>query len=527
MCMYNYSHMFDWAVYMFDGLVYALSLLGTCYISYIVIGLICELMKCKHANKFVKKCVMTKREILSWIPNVIYKYCFSDKYFYSKFTKRTIKSRRRQSRRYYIRYNRGKHSRIASKYNYARPKRRIDFVAYPSVHQANRIYDFDTSSFIIGVDSHATRCISNDISHFSGTIKPIRQGHCSGFGGTKTPIVGKGSVKWKFSDDKGIIHTFLIDNCLYVPKATICLMSPQHVDKCLKDSTGGSSRLSESTDSDSCIIKLKKGTKTYIKTLMHSARTNTPTFKSAPDDNKYHHFCMECEEDLGTKDLEITVSSSEIVEGNNDSLVVANKGDLENFREIMSSANDTIVASTNEGELLRWHYRLGHLSWKKLNLLALLGIIPRKLFNLRAPKCPCCIAAQMTRIPTRTKGPSSVRNIQPATKLGQYVSVDQMECSTPGFVAQLKGKLTRKRYRVATVYVDHYSDLTFTFNQESTSSNETLASKHAFEAFAREKGIPRIEHYHSDNGRFIDTAFVNDCLKQGQTQTCCGVNAHH
>ena len=55
MCMYNFSHMFDWAVYMFDGLVYALSLLGTCYISYIIIGLICELMKCKHANKFVKK----------------------------------------------------------------------------------------------------------------------------------------------------------------------------------------------------------------------------------------------------------------------------------------------------------------------------------------------------------------------------------------------------------------------------------------------------------------------------------------
>ena len=83
----------------------------------------------------------------------------------------------------------------------------------------------------------------------------------------------------------------------------------------------------------------------------------------------------------------------------------------------------------------------------------------------------------MVKLPTRTKGRASVRNIHPATRPGQYVSVDQMECSTPGFIAQLKGRLTRKRYRVTTVYVDHMSDLTFTFNQESTASAETLASK--------------------------------------------------
>ena len=35
-----------------------------------------------------------------------------------------------------------------------------------------------------------------------------------------------------------------------------------------------------------------------------------------------------------------------------------------------------------------------------------------------------------------------------------------------------------------------------------------------------------MNHYHSDNGRFIDNAFDVDCIKQGQTQTCCGVNAH-
>ena len=90
-----------------------------------------------------------------------------------------------------------------------------------------------------------------------------------------------------------------------------------------------------------------------------------------------------------------------------------------------------------------------------------------------------------------------------------------------------KGRLTRKRYRVTTVYIDHFPDLTYTYNPESTTSAETLASKHAFEVYTREKGISKISHYHSDNRCFIDNAFFNNCTKQGQSQSCCGVNAHH
>ena len=224
----------------------------------------------------------------------------------------------------------------------------------------------------------------------------------------------------------------------------------------------------------------------------------------------------------------MTVLSSELVKRNNDEEIVPLLAPTPNeTQDIMGGSNQTLAASTDEGELLRWHYRLGHLSWAKLKLLALLGIIPRKLAAIRHPPCPCCIAASMTRIPTRTKGSNARRHIQNATKPGEYVSVDQIEISTPGFVAQLKGKLTRKRYKVTTVYVDHFSDLTFTYNQESTTSEETLQSKHAFEVYSREKGVTKIHHYHSDNGRFIDNAFINDCLKQGQTQSCCGVNAHH
>ena len=354
--------------------------------------------------------------------------------------------------------------------------------------------------------------------------------------------MGEGTIKWKWLDDAGEVHTMIVKNSLYVPNSSICLLSPQHADKSIRRASSGKNRFRESTDSESCVMTLTRGKDTFTKTVVHTTRTNTPVFRSAPDNSAFNMYCMECEEQSSTNELEVTVLSSELMERDEkvtedlplvpiepkDNLVQIPEGDsLKNIAEVISDSNQLLTAFTDEGELLRWHYRLGHLKWAKLKLLALLGIIPRKLAFLRQPPCSCCIATGMVKIPTRTKKVTSVRNIHAASRSGQYVSVDQMECSTPGFISQLKGRLTRKRYRVTTVYIDHFSDLTYTYNQESTTSAETLASKHAFEAYAREKGIAKISHYHSDNGRFIDNAFVNDCIKQGQTQSCCGVNAHH
>ena len=42
-------------------------------------------------------------------------------------------------------------------------------------------------------------------------------------------------------------------------------------------------------------------------------------------------------------------------------------------------------ALTPRGEYLRWHHRLGHLSFKKMTLLSILGILPRKLIKVRPP----------------------------------------------------------------------------------------------------------------------------------------------
>jgi hypothetical protein len=35
-----------------------------------------------------------------------------------------------------------------------------------------------------------------------------------------------------------------------------------------------------------------------------------------------------------------------------------------------------------------------------------------------------------------------------------------------------------------------------------------------------------VKHYHADNGRFADKAFLNDLEAKGQTISFCGVRAH-
>jgi hypothetical protein len=88
-----------------------------------------------------------------------------------------------------------------------------------------------------------------------------------------------------------------------------------------------------------------------------------------------------------------------------------------------------------------------------------------------------------------------------------------------GFIAQLKGTLTKKCYTVATVLVDHYSRLKYIHLVTKLTSEETIEAKQAFKHFAE-------QHYHCDNGQFADNVFKNSCSAKGQQLTFCGVNAH-
>jgi hypothetical protein len=118
-----------------------------------------------------------------------------------------------------------------------------------------------------------------------------------------------------------------------------------------------------------------------------------------------------------------------------------------------------IAAADNQAELMRWHYRLGHLPFPKLKRLACNGEIPKKLAKLTTPKCAGCLFDAMTKLPWRGKESKSSHKVFVATKPGETVSVDQMTSTEVGFFAQLKGAQTKKRYRCCTIFVDNYSHL--------------------------------------------------------------------
>jgi hypothetical protein len=131
----------------------------------------------------------------------------------------------------------------------------------------------------------------------------------------------------------------------------------------------------------------------------------------------------------------------------------------------------------------------------------------------------------MTKLPWQGKESKSDHQVFVATKPGECVSVNQMESLQVGFFVQLKGKLTKKRYTGATIFVDHFSRLRFIHLMLDLSAEETLKAKRAFEQFAAKHGV-KILHYHCDNGQFADNAFKQSCKEGRQQLTFCGVNAH-
>ena len=175
-------------------------------------------------------------------------------------------------------------------------------------------------------------------------------------------------------------------------------------------------------------------------------------------------------------------------------------------------------------ELLRWHYRLGHLPFDRIRQLATQGQLPKRILSCKKPFCAACQYGKMTKRPWRVKRENKT-NTKIATRPGQIISVDQLESNTPGLVAQLKGKLTQQRYKYATVFVDQFSGYTFVYLQKSLTSEETVMAKHAFESSAEQRGV-KIIHYHADNGHFADNAIIADCKAQRQGLSYCGVNAH-
>jgi hypothetical protein len=112
-----------------------------------------------------------------------------------------------------------------------------------------------------------------------------------------------------------------------------------------------------------------------------------------------------------------------------------------------------------------------------------LGNITLNTCKFAATKVCGFIFFAMTNKHWRTRAEPIKVKTAVVTGPGGCVSVDQLDSINPGFVAQLKGILTNRRYTCATVFVDHFSRLGYVHMQKQLTSDETVEAKHAFEAF--------------------------------------------
>ena len=292
--------------------------------------------------------------------------------------------------------------------------------------------------------------------------------------------------------------------------------------------------------------------------------SNVGEFTTAPGYTKYEAFCKKAGTTIQQEDNKpLLVNNANLIEDDDESVMERSPSTMdqdegddwsidENHKnlddeqnehyfptrdvpmttEFLIDPSDTVHVIPNEEEvlpesptleLLRTHHRMGHLSMVKIQSLARQGGLPKRLANCKVPVCTACMYGKATRRPWRIKGHRGT--LDTMTSPGQCVSVDQMISKTPGYIAHLRGTPTRDRYRVATVFVDHFSGVGYVHLQRSTSAKDTIEAKERFEAWADTHGV-KIRHYHADNGIFADNKFREAVQMKNQRLTFSGVNAH-
>ena len=406
---------------------------------------------------------------------------------------------------------------------------------------------FDSDSRTLMIDDGASACITNDKGDFieppTKVNRKVRgiKGHAK--------ATHRGTIKWHVEDDTGLTHVMIIKGVYLVSEAATLILSPQHLAQQAGDhfpKEEGTGALTTSKN-----ITLFWSQRRYTKTVPLDPTTNVGLTTTSPGARSFRAFCATLErpetkqENIFTTHIILDdedesfqpkdpVEPQHTKEGSNEEipLPIQDEAITQPQTTVVDLGPITHVIPDDpepksldpQDELLRWHYRLGHLPFDRIKQLANKGQLPKRLLTCHTPFCAACQYCKMTKRPWRVKGDDK-GTAKTATYPGQVVSVDQLESTSPGFIAQLKGTLTQQRYRYATVFVDQFSRYMFVYLQKRITSQETVMAKNAFERAAEQRGVT-ITHYHADNGRFADNAFIQDCQANRQILSYCGVNAH-
>ena len=313
-------------------------------------------------------------------------------------------------------------------------------------------------------------------------------------------VKGEGYVLWSIPDDTGVLRHFKL-KALWVPGSTVRLLSTEGL---LQECKGES-------------IQLQPG-ELHLSGL-NSDRTRNP---------------------VTVRVLPTTNLPTSIAYRYNGCEAASNA--LNSIISVVSDENMNL--SDPEKELLRWHQRLGHISFKRVQALFRSGVLShteatRRLHTAACkikhpPKCAACQFGKQTCRPAKGTKTTAVRDRSGVLRQdnllpGQCISVDHFICSTKGRLFTSRGKTSalERLYCGGCLFVDHASGFVHVEHQTSLSSHDTLRAKELFELFCRDHGVLP-QKYMSDNASaFTSQSFTEHLKVYRQIISFAGTGAHH
>jgi hypothetical protein len=170
----------------------------------------------------------------------------------------------------------------AKLHRFLRPlKRAPQFLALQGAFLDNPAVQFDLDSFSIGINNHASRCMTNAPHLFENLHLTNDAGEINGIG-EGLAVKGKGMFKFLLEDNNGKTHTIKIPNSLYLPGLKQCLLLPQHWAQ-----EAGDGQTWMGNFERECVLNWHGGGK---KTVFFDPSTNMPIFTTAPSSHAYHAF---------------------------------------------------------------------------------------------------------------------------------------------------------------------------------------------------------------------------------------------
>ena len=238
---------------------------------------------------------------------------------------------------------------------------------------------------------------------------------------------------------------------VYLPAGGVRLLSPQHFAQQSGDLTGTETV----TNGHQVTLHWQKHSASLTSPL--SPMDNVSTFHLALGFINFETYCQQAKIDNQTS----TVLDNEMIHeldlptnGNHIRPWGRNHYPLDGAMSIRPNMLQSQQTTKVEQEYLQLHNSLGHIHPDRMQLMVQQGTLPARFKNCRMPFCVSCAFGKSSRKPWHSHSTSNIdKSIRPQ-RPGECISVDQLISPTPGFTAQMSGKLTTQRYTCATIYVN-------------------------------------------------------------------------